>query len=578
MAPDPPVVPAVLASLLELRVLEGPNLYFTVPAIKLTLDTGALDALSEPEARAFAAAVALGGARPGAPGSGQRQRFCVRALAHVLRRVAREAGTTRLGVRARAGPGPHRAVLAYPWRHRARAEALGRAVAEILDELGRGDEPTPGLDVAGALARAAQAVRASPLGERPSLLRPRVPVVSVTGTNGKTTTTRLLAHLGMCAGLRVGWSNTDGVYVQGELVEAGDWSGPGGARQVLSQPGVQLGVLETARGGVLLRGMGYAHNDVAIVTNVTADHLGMQGIDTLDQLAEVKAVVTAVTRPDGWLVLNGDDPRVLAMHRGARARPWVFSLDPSSPALREALDAGGRGASVLDGAVVLISRGADPDPVLAVTDIPLTLAGLSWHNLANVLAATAAASALGLPRAAIVAGLRSFRPDPEHNPGRMNLYSVRGITVVVDLAHNEASLEALLHVARGVRPPGAAVRTVVGSAGDRLDEVHRAMGEIAARGSDAVVIAAKDRYLRGRPVEELVALWREGAAAVGVHEVATHPSELAAVQALVAVSGPGDVVAVMCQAERVEVDAWLRSQGATVDDPDVVRAKVLAAR
>ena len=303
-----------------------------------------------------------------------------------------------------------------------------------------------------------------------------------------------------------------------------------------------------------------------------------QGIDTLDQLAEVKAIITTVTRPDGWLVLNGDDPRVLAMHRGARARPWVFSLDPDSPALREALDAGGRGATVLDGDIVLVRTSADPDAVVAVTDVPLTLAGLSWHNVANVLAATAAACALGLPRSAVVQGLRSFQPDPAHNPGRMNLYTVRGITVVVDLAHNEASLAALLHVARGVRAPGAAVRTVVGSAGDRLDEVHRAMGEIAARGSDAVVIAAKERYLRGRPLDELVALWREGAAAVGVTDVVTHPSELSAVQALVAVSGPGDVVAVMCQAERVEVDGWLRTQGATVDGPDVVRAKVLAAR
>jgi cyanophycin synthetase len=463
-------------------------------------------------------------------------------------------------------------VLAYPWRHRTRAEVLGRQVATILDEL------APGVDVAGAIARAAQAVRAAPPGAPPNLLRPRVPVVSVTGTNGKTTTTRLLAHLGMCAGLTVGWSNTDGVYVQGELVEAGDWSGPGGARRVLAQPGVALGVLETARGGVLLRGMGYAHNDVAVVTNVTADHLGLQGIDTLDQLAEVKAVVTTVTRPDGWLVLNGDDPRVLAMHRGARAKPWVFSLDPSSPALREALDAGGRGATVLDGSIVLIQRGADPDPVVAVTDVPLTLSGLSWHNLANALAATAAASALGLPRAAIVEGLRSFRPDPDHNPGRMNLYSLRGVTVVVDLAHNEASLQALLHVARGVCAPGAKVRSVVGSAGDRQDDVHRVMGEIAARGSDVVVIAAKETYLRGRPLETLVALWREGAAAVGVTDVAAYPSELAAVQALVADSGPGDVVAVMCQAERAEVDSWLRSQGATVDDPDVISAKVVTAR
>jgi len=568
MAPDLSPAPA---SLVELRVLEGPNLYFTVPAVKLTLATGALDAMTEADARTFAVDVGLGAARPGAPESGQRQRFSVRALSHVLRRVAREAGTTRLGLRARSGSRPGEVVLAFPWRHRARAEALGRAVAAVLDGL------TPGVDLPHAIMKAAQAVRASPPGEPPDVLRPRVPVVSVTGTNGKTTTTRLLAHLGMCAGLTVGWSNTDGVYVQGELIEAGDWAGPGGARRVLSQPGVQLGILETARGGMLLRGMGYAHNDIAVVTNVTADHLGLHGIDTLDQLAEVKAVITTVTRPDGWLVLNGDDPRVLAMHRGARAKPWVFSLDPSSPALREALDAGGRGATVLDGSIVLIRRGADPDTVVAVTDVPLTLAGLSWHNLANALAATAAASALGLPRSAIVEGLRSFRPDPVHNPGRMNLYSLRGVTVVVDLAHNEASLEALLHVARGVRAAGAAVRTVVGSAGDRLDEVHRAMGEIAARGSDAVVIAAKDRYLRGRPLEELVALWREGAAAVGVRDVATHPSELAAVQALVSVSSPGDVVAVMCQAEQVEVAAWLRAEGATVDAPDTIRAKVLAA-
>src|SRR5687768_13901301 len=177
--------------------------------------------------------------------------------------------------------------------------------------------------------------------------------------------------------------------------------------------------------------MGYADNDVAVVTNVTADHLGLQGIDTLDQLAEVKAVVTTVTRPDGWLVLNGDDPRVLAMHRGARAKPWVLSLDPSSPALREPLDARGRGATALDGSIVLIQRGADPDPVVAVTDVPPTLSGLSCQTLANGLAATGAASALGLRRAAIVGGLRSFRPDPDHNPGRLDLYSLRGVTVVV---------------------------------------------------------------------------------------------------------------------------------------------------
>ena len=182
-------------------------------------------------------------------------------------------------------------------------------------------------------------VAAAPPGDGPRVVTPRIPVASVTGTNGKTTTTRLVAHICMTAGLTTGWSSTDGVVVQGVMVEPGDYSGPAGARAVLEAPGVEVGVLETARGGMLLRGMGVTHNDVSVVTNVSADHLGLQGIDTVDQLAEVKAIVTRVTRPSGWVVLNGEDPRVWAMRAGIRARPWVFSADPGAPAVREALGA-----------------------------------------------------------------------------------------------------------------------------------------------------------------------------------------------------------------------------------------------
>ena len=138
----------------------------------------------------------------------------------------------------------------------------------------------------------------------------------------------MIAHIGLCAGLHVGWSSTDGVYVDGVLVEAGDYSGPSGAGRVLSHPEIELAVTETARGGILLRGVGVTHNDVAVVTNVSADHLGLHGIDTLDQLAEVKAVITRITRPDGWCVVNGDDPRTMAMRLGSPARPWVFSGGP----------------------------------------------------------------------------------------------------------------------------------------------------------------------------------------------------------------------------------------------------------
>ena len=167
---------------------------------------------------------------------------------------------------------------------------------------------------------------------RPIARRPHVPVVAVTGTNGKTTTSRMVARMGRCAGLVVGWSSTDGVYVDGELVEPGDYSGPSGAGRVLDDPRVQLAVTETARGGILLRGLGVAHNDVSVVTNVSADHLGQQGVDTVDQLAEVKAVITRVTRPRGWVVLNGDDPRTFAMRLGRRARGSACS--PATPTRR----------------------------------------------------------------------------------------------------------------------------------------------------------------------------------------------------------------------------------------------------
>ena len=567
-----------MASLVEVRLLDGPNLYFPRAAVKVTLDAGRL--IGAPASLARAAAVALGVPRtqPGEPGSEQRQQFSLRVLRHLVRRLALASGVTRLAVRARTGADVDHVVLAYPWRHAGRAEALGLAVADVLDAL-----LTPDGDaLASVVEAAASTVRSAELGRTPSALRPRVPVASVTGTNGKTTTTRLLAHLAMTAGLRTGWSSTDGVVVQGELVEAGDYSGPSGGRKVLEAPGVEVGVLETARGGLLLRGMGVVSNDVSVVTNISADHLGMQGVDTLDQLAEVKSVVTRVTRRSGWTVLNGDDPRVLAMRAGSPGQPFVFSLDPGSPALREALNAGGRGITVLDGDIAVLSPGADPDRLVHVVDVPLTLSGLSEHNVANALAATAAGLGLGLDRAAVVEGLRTFLPDRSLNPGRMNLYSV-GVdggqaTVIIDLAHNEAGLEALLRVARGVCLPGSRVLLGLGTAGDRTDEILSAMGALAAVGADRVAVVHKERYLRGRTSEDLEAWLRRGAASVGVVDLPSFGSEMEGLQGLLAEAGPGDVVAVMVHTDRDELDGWLRSVGGTPDDPEAVRVKVVAAR
>jgi cyanophycin synthetase len=557
-------------ALAELRVLEGPNLYFPRAAVKLTLNLTRLLEVSESDALRLAARIGLRNVRPGVAGSGFRQRFAARAVARLVRQIAAEAGTHRLALRVRPTADVHQIVVAYPWRRRGRAEALGKAVGFVLDAL-------PGADVEAVVSEAAARVRSAAEGDPPRTIRPRVRVVAVTGTNGKTTTARMIGHMARCAGLHVGWSSTDGIYMDGVLVEEGDYSGPSGAGRVLAQPDVEFAVTETARGGILLRGIGVTSNDVSVVTNVTADHLGLQGIDTVDQLAEVKAVVPRITKPTGWAVLNAQDPRVLAMRSVIKARPWVFSRDPEAPGVRDVLGENGRATTVIDGWICVLDPKADPSPLLETVDVPMTLAGLSHFNIENALAAASAGLAAGLDVDAVVSGLASFEPGPELNPGRMNIYTVGDVTVVVDLAHNEAGLDALLEIMAGLCPPAGRRLLVLGTAGDRTDDIVRGLGEIGARGSDVVVVAHKLDYLRGRQASEMTRLYREGARLVGVRDVPDFDTELEALQALLAQSRPGDVVAVMCHQDRLLVEEWLGSQGATPDDAATVRRKAMAA-
>ena len=264
-----------------------------------------------------------------------RQRFAIRIVTQIVRRLARAGGVTRLAVRTRTGQAVNELVVAYPWRNAGRAEALAYGLARVLDSVVAGPQA-----VAETINAEGAVLAAAPLGSPPRLIRPRIPVVAITGTNGKTTTARMIGHVARRAGMSVGWSSTDGVYIDGDLIEAGDFSGPGGAGRVLRHPGVELAVTETARGGILRRGVGVAYNDVSVVTNISPDHLGLDGIDTLDQLAEVKAVITKITKPDGWCVLNADDPRTFAMRLGTKAQIWVFTRDPDSPSGRSVLSAG----------------------------------------------------------------------------------------------------------------------------------------------------------------------------------------------------------------------------------------------
>jgi cyanophycin synthetase len=559
--------------LAELRVLEGPNLYFTRPAIKLTLGVGAWLEVDRRRAARLGERVGLGGTQaPGNARTSQRIRYLARVAGHIARRLA-EASGSRVGVRSRPAPEPDQVVVAFPWRRRGAAQVLGTAVAETMGALLDGRRRFDRL-----LGEVGERVRRTDPGPGPSLARPSIPVVAVTGTNGKTTTVRLLAHLARAAGLRVAFTTTDGVYLDGERVEEGDYSGPSGAGMALAQPGVEIAILEVARGGILLKGIGIAHNDVAVVTNVSADHLGLHGIYSLDQLAEVKATITRITKPTGWDVLNADDPRVLDMRRLARGRPFLFSLDPDHPAVRGVLSEGGRALAPVDGAITLMAPGPSLAPLVPLIEVPVTLAGISSNHIQNAMAAAAAALGVGIPRADVVAGLRSFVLDPERNPGRANLFELDGRIIVVDYAHNEAGMEGLVEIARGLRRAEATVWLAFGSAGDRTDEILHGMGMIAARGADRVAIVEMHKYLRGREPDDIVRRLRAGVLDGRVDDVPDFPDEITGLRWMLDGSAPGDVIAITALAQRSEVFAFMEDSGADRVGAERCRQLVRRAR
>jgi cyanophycin synthetase len=543
--------------LVELRILEGPNLYFNRPAAKLTLAAPGFLVASEDRVRDLAQRVRLArSAAAGVPRSEQRRRFVARLAAHVTRMLARAAGF-RLAVRARLGHEDDEVVVAYPWRRRGAAEALGEEGAALFRTLLGSARPFSEL-----LREAAARVREAEPGDGPAVPKPTMPVVMITGTNGKTTTVRLLAHLLSEAGRSVAYTSTDGVYVNGVMVEEGDYSGPAGAARAFDEP-VDAAVLEVARGGILLKGIGAATNDVSVVTNISADHLGMHGVFTLDQLAEVKATITRITKAEGWSVLNADDPRVLAMRGRARGRPFVFSLDPDHPAIRGALTERGRALTRLDGSLVLMTPGPRFRSLLPLEEIPVTLAGISSQHTQNAMAAAAAALGVGLSEEEVARGLRTFVLDPERNPGRANLFEVDGRILVVDYAHNEAGMEGLVEIARGLRRPGARVWMAVGSAGDRTDQVMHGLGYLAARASDRVCVVELHRYLRGRDPREVVDRIRAGAIDGGADEVPDFSTEIQGLQWMLEHSGDADVLGITALAQRPEIFELMDARGAT---------------
>lgn len=334
----------------------------------------------------------------------------------------------------------------------------------------------------------------------------RIPVIAITGTNGKTTTTRLIAHIAAATGKRVGYTTTDGVYIQNTRMVKGDCTGPDSARMILQDPAVDIAVLETARGGILRAGLGFDACDIAVVTNVAADHLGLKGIDTVEKLARVKAVVAEAVHPGGYAVLNADDDLVYGMRSHLRCRVALFSLHGFTERIQLHFEQRGAGAVYKNGKIFLFQDGYVL-PLATAKDLPITFDGQADFNIANVLAASLAAYLQGMDMNLIAAALRSFVPSAAQTPGRMNLFEMAGFRVMVDYAHNAHGMQSIAAFVRSI--PASVKWGVVAGVGDRRDEDIRAIGAVAAKLFDKIIIR-HDKDLRGRTAEDMNRLLCEG--------------------------------------------------------------------
>jgi cyanophycin synthetase len=350
----------------------------------------------------------------------------------------------------------------------------------------------------------------------PSGSRARVPIVAVTGTNGKTTTVRMIAHIMKTAGRRVGYTTTDGIYIDGTQIISGDMSGPTSAQMVLKNPTIDYAVLETARGGILRSGLGFDRCDIAVVTNIASDHLGLGGVNTLQDLARVKAVVPQSVFRDGKSVLNADDEHVANMARTARGEIIFFSMQEDSPVLREHLRQRGRAVVLREtrhGEMLTIVEHRRETSLLLASEIPATFGGRLRVNIANALAAAAAAYADDVQLEHIRQALRTFSASFYQTPGRFNLLDVDGRRVVMDYCHNVAGLQSMADFVRRMEARRAIA--MITMPGDRQDDDIRAFGELAGRTFDEVVIR-EDTNRRGRQPGEIAELLKAAAMGAGL--------------------------------------------------------------
>ncbi|HUQ44724.1 MAG TPA: Mur ligase family protein [Candidatus Limnocylindria bacterium] len=566
--------------LLEIRLLDGPNLYRLSPAVKMEVAIGRRRTWygqREPERYALVRLTAT------VPRADQPAR--VAGLTDWVRRLRREHPDGSEGpVTVHRSSDPGHWILAWPWLLGDRAKAIAEAAMTLTErDIRPGPDesltPRQRRGVARLSARIAEAT-----GPGPTWLRDadrKLPIVSITGTNGKTTTTRLVAHILREAGKRVGATTSDGIVVGTEMVEEGDWTGHGGAHTILERDDLDVAVLETARGGMLLRGLGYESNEASVVTNVSSDHMDLQGIHTLPELAEVKSIITKVTKPGGWVILNADDRHVAGIARGVRgngANLAFFSLEGDRSArVRRHLAAGGRAYLLRDGRLGE-AEGKAWRPFGSLADIPVVLGGAARHNVANALAAAGAARAMGASIEAVKRGLATFIPSADDSRGRLNVFRDKERVVVVDFAHNEAGAGVLMDVveaiAKAVGSNGkpAPIAAIVGLAGDRPDDTLRGVGKLIAGKVDRFVQKEMLHYLRGRTRESVLGEIRAGAISGGwkddIPVYIDEPTALAAELDRTESATSPEVIVLLCHEDREGVFRLLASRGLTpVTDP-----------
>ena len=405
----------------------------------------------------------------------------------------------------------------------------------------------------------------------------RIPIAAITGVNGKTTTTRLIAHILARTQRCVGMTCTDGIHIDGQRVEAGDCSGPLSARVILSDPRVEAAVLETARGGILRAGLGFDRCDVAVVTNIAeGDHLGIGDIETVEQLARVKRTIVDVVSPQGHAILKADDPLVAEMASYCPGSVVFFARDGQHPVLADHRRRGGRAAFVRDRRIIL-AEGAQEIPLVSLENVPLTHGGHVGFQVENALAAAAAAWVLGVPCEVILSGLESFVADLDRAPARFNLLEYNDALVVMDYGHNTSALASLIETFDAL--PHKFRSAVYSAAGDRRDADLIRQGELLGDAFDRVIIYEEEHCIRGRAPGEINALFRKGLAGRRrVRHIEEVQGAIASLEHALATAHPGELLLVQVDLvdETIELMRRHLQSGASCRQIDLREALTLS--